>query len=239
MHGRDIRPTLSEAGKTQWLDLFQDEHVVVHAAPIRHSVACVGYVVCEKPIPGKIDLSLYAPHLERNRAALAALGVRQPNMKLRELQKGNDVHLPDGTVLRPPIPRPGFKMAILGDTCDSSGIADLAQSCDLLIHEATNAHLPGVDPETKEEDTEQTVEARTRSHGHSTPQMAGMFASTVQAKRLILNHFSARYAGDDDTNEESAKIMNGIADLARRHYNGEVTCARDFMTVEVQRPKAG
>lgn len=45
--------------------------------------------------------------------------------------------------------------------------------------------------------TYERVEEDAISHGHSTPLMAGAFASQVKAKMLVLNHFSARYKGDD------------------------------------------
>lgn len=222
-----------------WDTIYEDSLLKVHAAPILHSVPCVGYVVHEQPIPGKIDEGAYMPHLERNKAELLKMGVKNVGMKLGDLQRGLDVHLPDGTVLKPPEARPGFKFVILGDTYDPSGIADLAADADVLVHEATNAFLPGFeDLGDKLTDTAETVEQRCRSHGHSTPQMAGVFATRIKAKNLILNHFSARYPGDDDVNPEAARIMQAIASLAKEKFAGPVVCARDLMGFDIQRPTA-
>ncbi|KNZ74806.1 Zinc phosphodiesterase ELAC protein 1 [Termitomyces sp. J132] len=165
-----------------WKDIFKDDIISVSAAPIHHSVPCVGYVVTEAPVPG-------------------------------------------------PSRRKGRKVVILGDTFDPSPIIPLAMDADLLVHEATNAHLPGVDPATKDTDTYESVEARARSRGHSTPQMAGAFAKRVNAKRLILNHFSARYSGAES--QEAVDIMNAIGNLAAKEFGQEVECARDFMSSEV------
>jgi ribonuclease Z len=49
-------------------------------------------------------------------------------------------------------------------------------------------------------------------HGHSTPHMAGLFAKQVGAKRLIMNHFSARYLGDGSL--ESMQVMTRIEEQA-------------------------
>jgi ribonuclease BN (tRNA processing enzyme) len=49
-------------------------------------------------------------------------------------------------------------------------------------------------------------------HGHSTPLMAGLFAKRVGAKRLIMNHFSARYQGDASL--ESIQVMTRIEEQA-------------------------
>jgi ribonuclease Z len=49
-------------------------------------------------------------------------------------------------------------------------------------------------------------------HGHSTPGMAGQFSRKVGAKRLIMNHFSARYRGDASV--ESMSVMTHIEEQA-------------------------
>ena len=207
-----------------WPEIFAGPLVTVCAAPILHSVPCVGYVVEERPVPGKMDPKKYIPELKRTKTPMSAMS---------RLQKGESVTLADGTVLHGPARKPGRKIVILGDTYDPSPIAELAQDACLLIHEATNAHLPGVDPDTKEADTYETVEARAKSRGHSTPQMAGAFAKRIRARKLVLNHFSARYAGNDDVDEDARRIMTAIQQLAENTYGGEVVCARDLMTFDV------
>ena len=169
-----------------------------------------------------MDPKLYVPHIKRTGAPMSLLA---------QLQRGESVTLPDGTTLTGPARRPGRKIAILGDTYDPSPIAPIATDVDLLIHEATNAHLPGVDPATKAEDTYESVEARAKSRGHSTPQMAGAFAKSIGAKRLVLNHFSSRYPGDES--EETSRVMGAIGRLAEGEYGKPVTCARDLMSLDV------
>ena len=58
-----------------------------------------------------------------------------------------------------------------------------------------------------------SIERETRSHGHSTPEMAGRFCRKIRAKRLILSHFSPRYRGDPSL--EAMRTMWRLEDLAR------------------------
>lgn len=207
-----------------WRDIFANDLLTVSAAPTAHSVPCVGYVVHERPVPGKMDPKQYMPDIRRTKTPMSVMS---------RLQRGGNVTLNDGTTLQGPARRPGRKMVILGDTYDPSPIAELAADADVLIHEATNAHLPGVDPDTKPTDTFEIVEERARSRGHSTPQMAGAFATRIGTKQLLLNHFSARYAGNDDVDADAAKVMTAIRTLAQSEFEGEVICARDFMSIDV------
>jgi ribonuclease Z len=144
--------------------------LTVWAAPLRHRVPCVGYVVAESASPGRIDAD-----------AVTARGIA-PSRAYALLKAGQSVLAPDGSTIEPRDvvlpPRPGRKLVILGDTCDSRGIAAYARHADVLVHEATFqnalAHLA----------------ARA---GHSTAGQAGAFAAAIGAKQLCLTHFSSRY----------------------------------------------
>jgi len=226
---QDLHPSESPGGRNipqvggKWGEIFRDDVISVSAAPIFHSVPCVGYVVRETLVQGKVDPKLYIPHLKRTGTDMKVM---------REIQKGRTVTLADGTVLEGPPREPGRKIVILGDTHDPSPIEELAKEADLIVHEATNAHLPGVDGRAKAEDTYESVEERTKSRGHSTPQMAGRFAKRIGAGNLFLNHFSSRYSGGND--EPSRAIMEAIKQLAIAEFGSEeVVCARDLMSVEV------
>src|SRR5690606_27245737 len=100
-------------------------------------------------------------------------------------------------------------IAVLGDTYDATGMIELmtgeGRTCNVLVHEATNAFLPDIDPDTKTSDTYLDAEIRAREHGHSTPEVAGRFARSVGLGMggaageaiLVLNHFSSRYKDDE------------------------------------------
>lgn len=151
--------------------------MLVSAVPIQHTVPCVGFVFQEAPRPGTIDPKALVPILQKNKEALAQppWNLDNPMKVLGMMQKSQDpITLPDGTVLEPPaINNNGRKLVILGDTYDAESVAmdELGKDADLVVHESTNAFLPGLDETIKEDDTYETIEKKTKSHGHSTPQV--------------------------------------------------------------------
>jgi ribonuclease Z len=142
----------------------------VQAYPLKHKVACFGYVVTEPEKPGKLD------------AARAKQLGAQPK-DLGQLKAGKDITLADGTVVKSSDvlspPAPGKKIVMLGDTCNSDSLLEDGMGCDVVIHETT------YHAELKE---------KAIAGGHSTSQMAGEFAARLKAKKLIITHFSQRYS---------------------------------------------
>ena len=113
-----------------------------------HTVPCVGFVVQEKPRPGRLNAELLLPLIDRNTAELKSKGFPDPKklMKAFKVMKpGDSFTFPDGTVLRgseavAPARR-GRKIVVCGDTSDASAMVPLAMDADVLVHEATNSFL--------------------------------------------------------------------------------------------------
>jgi ribonuclease Z len=82
----------------------------------------------------------------------------------------------------------GRRVLILGDTVDSRAIAPVAYGADLVSHEATFAA---------------GMEGKAAVAQHSTAWMAGQFAWAVEARSLVLTHFSARYEGSSNGDRRS------------------------------------
>ena len=209
----------------------------VHAAPVHHTVPCVGYIISEESKPGRLLVEKVMPRLEANRDAIREeWGVRDPRAlmkRVKELGPSDTMALPDGTELKGSEvigeARRGRKVVILGDCCDASLCADLGRGADLLVHEATNAFLP----QFGDVGTEVGVERETARHGHSTPQMAARLARRMGARALVLTHFSQRY------HPANVGIMRAIANLASSEAGlppGCVASAHDGLVLPIFQP---
>ena len=238
--GRDIYPIYNHPrsydGAPVW-EIEDEGDVRVFAAPMSHGIPCVGYVVEELSRPGRLKNEYVEPIVQRNIAALKEAGFKVP-MKamavIKNLPPGGAFTFPDGTIVthddavEPP--RNGRKVVICGDTADSRALRGLAENADVIIHEATNTYLQGVDRDT-------SIREVTRDaivHGHSTPQLAGNFCKAVNGKRLILNHFSARYKGD--VSVDSLSIMMRIEMQAMKASGlneTQVAAAWDLMVLPI------
>jgi ribonuclease Z len=241
--GRDIYPIYhheysSDCGSPIWeVEVSADHDVHVYAAPMSHGVPCVGYAVNELPRPGRLRQEYVEPIVRRNLPALKEV-YRVP-MKvmsiIKNLRPGGSFRFPDGTIVHHEdaveSPRQGRKVVICGDTCSSRAMVKLAYDADVIVHEATNTFLAGVD---RSDLNQRLVERETIYHGHSTPQMAGLFAKQAQAQRLVLNHFSARYKGD--LSIESLSFMMRMEEQAMQSAGlneTQVVAAWDLMTLPI------
>eukprot|EP00571_Detonula_confervacea_P002825 CAMPEP_0172328084 /NCGR_PEP_ID=MMETSP1058-20130122/60165_1 /TAXON_ID=83371 /ORGANISM="Detonula confervacea, Strain CCMP 353" /LENGTH=747 /DNA_ID=CAMNT_0013045181 /DNA_START=739 /DNA_END=2982 /DNA_ORIENTATION=- len=251
--GRDIYPQYNHPQSTDGAPIWQvegnddesnnesdeDNEVSVYAAPMSHGVPCVGYVVQEHTQPGRLKPENVAPIIQRNYKGLVDAGVKNP-MKVmavvKNLPVGGSYTFPDGTVLKQEDvvepPRKGRKIVICGDTADCRSLEGLAQGADVLVHEATNTFLRGID----KEGNLRSVTRDAKIHGHSTPYMAGEFAKRINAKKLVMNHFSARYKGDQSI--DSMTIMSRMENQAVKASGlseDSVAAAWDFMVLPVAR----
>jgi len=114
-------------------------------------------------------------------------------------------------------PTVGRIITILGDTCNSAGIAESARDSDILVHETTyDCSL-----------TEQALRG-----AHSTTYMAADFAKEISAKKLVITHFSARY-------EDGSDITVGhlLQETQSRCPEIEVVAAQDLLEIDVPKKK--
>ncbi len=178
--------------------ICQEEEYEIQSAWAEHSIPSLAYALIEKPRPGRF-----------NPERAASLGVPKGPLWSR-LQRGFDVKLPDGRVIKPEDVlgprRPGRKIVYVGDTKPSENIANFAFGADVLIHEATFA---------------EDLAERAEEDMHSTPSGAALIAKKAKVKLLVLTHISARY-GDPEV----------LLEEARRTFPN-VLVAEDFMNIDV------
>ena len=131
--------------KNTW-DVLNDSKMTVSAAVLKHRVVCFGYVMQEAEKPGTLNVDV-----------LKSKGI-SPGPLYSKIKSGESIYAKDGSEIKPEDVLgpscPGRKVVILGDTCDSQKITDLAMDADVLIHEATNENAH----------KEKCIE-----NGHSTP----------------------------------------------------------------------
>src|SRR3954453_15316564 len=149
--------------------------------PVHHGVSAVGYVVAEHERPGEFD-------------AAAADGLGIPFGPERgALQRGESITLPDGRVLTPDAvlgpARPGRRVVITGDTAPVETVRVLAESADVLVHEATFS----------DEERERAADTL-----HSTAGQAAEIARDAGVRLLALTHVSPRYFAPPPPREAGA-----------------------------------
>ena len=164
-----------------------EEEYEVHAVWAEHTVPSLAYALIEKPRPGK-----FYPE------KAIKLGVPKGPLWSR-LQRGMNVELPDGRVIKPEDvlgpPRPGRKIVYSGDTRPSEKIVELSREADVLIHEAT---------------FDDGMMEKAADEGHSTAGEAAEVALAANVKLLVLTHISARYNNPRILLEQAKKIFPNV-----------------------------
>ncbi|WP_373528465.1 ribonuclease Z [Nostoc sp.] len=151
--------------------IYEDEDFTVSCGNLHHRITAFGYRVAEKDRSGRFDI-------EKAKALQIP-----PGRIYGQLKRGETVTLPDGRVIDgSQLCGPteiGRKIAYCTDTIYCDGAVELAHDADVLIHEATFAH----------QDADMAFQRL-----HSTSTMAAQTALAAGAHRLIMSHFSPRYA---------------------------------------------
>jgi len=191
-------------------EIFHDENYQVLSAPLKHRIHSWGFVVIEKDKQGR----LLVDKLQEYQIS--------PGRIYSHIKSGSieSVFLPDGSTIKSNEfigpPKKGRKLVLLGDTCDSHRIEDIARNADLLLHECT----------LMERDFEKAI-----TFGHSTGKMAGAFANKIKAKKLVLTHF-----GNRNQENEEERIKESVLQ-ASEHFREEIIAAYDLLRVPIVRPK--
>jgi ribonuclease Z len=169
----------------------------------RHGRDALGYALVEEERPGRFDVE-----------AADRLGV--PFGRERgALQRGEEVTLADGRVVRPDEVlgegRAGRKIVLTGDTAPSDRIVEVAYGADVLVHEATFC----------EDEADRAAETE-----HSTALGAARVGRDAEVRLLALTHVSSRYTGGDVEREARTVFADTVV-------------PRDFDVIDVPFPERG
>ncbi|MBN3896596.1 MAG: ribonuclease Z [Nostoc sp.] len=185
--------------------IYEDDDFTVSCGNLHHRITAFGYRVAEKDRSGRFDV-------EKAKALQIPPGQIYGQLKRGETVTLADGRVIDGTQLCGPT-EIGRKIAYCTDTIYCDGAVELAHDADVLIHEATYAH----------QDADMAFQRL-----HSTTTMAAQTALAAGAHRLIMSHFSPRYA-PGNTLELKDLLKEARAIFPRTDI------AYDFMIHEVPR----
>jgi ribonuclease Z len=168
---------------------------------VEHNIPSLAYAFEEHSRPGRF-----------NKQVALDLGIPEGPL-FGKLQRGQSIKLNDKTITPDMVlgeVRPGRKVVYTGDTRPSRSVVELAQNCDVIIHDATM-------------DTE--LEEKANKYGHSSARQAAEIAAEAGAKELYLTHISPRY--------EDSELMESQA----RPIFPNTKVAHDFLEVEIKLSK--
>jgi ribonuclease Z len=167
--------------------IYDDKSLRVYSFPMKHRIECCGYLFEEKERKPKIT-----------RESIAHYGLIPS--QIIQLKNGLPVVLENGSTLEPQTvceePEPPKRFAYCSDTAYSEKVIEAIKGCSTVYHESTFL---------------ESEAERAKSTFHSTAKQAAQVAKAVGAKRLILGHFSSRYATEELFKVEASAIFNNVS----------------------------
>jgi len=163
--------------------IFEDRSVQVFSIPLKHRVPASGFLFEEKPRDR---------HIKRDMIDFYNI----PTWRIPKIKQGEDFITNEGEIipnekltLPPEKPK---RFAYCSDTAYYEKIIPIITDVDLLFHEATF-----MDNEA----------ARAKSTMHSTAAQAATIAQKANVRKLIIGHYSARYANKNGLLHEAKAIF--------------------------------
>lgn len=181
--------------------IYENRTIEVWSIPLRHRIACCGYLFREKEPQSKI-----------HKHVIDLYGINP--LEIAQLKRGECISLPDGQKLcsdyesatitspslgtvrtiapllyRPYAPR---SYAYCSDTSASGRVAEIVKGTTLLYHESTYMHAD---------------KKMASATGHSTAQQAATIAAQAEVSHLLLGHYSSRYKDLDALLHEAQAVF--------------------------------
>ncbi|AKH94530.1 ribonuclease Z [Elizabethkingia anophelis] len=168
---RGFQIVYNELEGDQSQKVYEDDKLEVWTIPLDHRIYCNGYLFREKPKDRRLNMAEISKY---------------PEIEIcdyHNLKRGKDFVLSDGYVLKNEVlttdPEPPVSYAFCSDTRFKEDIIPIIENVDVLYHESTFLH-----------DLKEMADYT----GHTTAKEAAIIAQRAGVKKLILGHFSNRYA---------------------------------------------
>ncbi len=176
--------------------VYEDEMISVDTIPMDHRVPCTGFLFREQP-------------KERNILKAKIEEYQIPFQQIKAIKKGADFECESGEIIPNAeltlAPKPRRAYAYCSDTAYFEAIIPQIQAVDLLYHESTYL-----------EDMTHLAAER----GHATAKEAARIAFKAQAKKLLIGHFSSRYADLSGFEKEARDVFpNSFLALEGKTFN--------------------
>lgn len=163
--------------------VYEDRSLSVSTIPLKHRIPCCGYMFREKPI---------LPHIRREMLDFYNV----PLSRFNNIKNGEDWITEEGEVIKNSIltkpADPPRSYAYCSDTAYMPELWKVVKNVNVLYHESTYAG-----------DNEDMA----RMYYHSTSQQAAYVAKNADVGKLLLGHYSSRYANEEVLLDEAVKIF--------------------------------
>lgn len=192
--GLDFKVEFHPVDTTSHALIHEDRSVSVYSIPLRHRIACCGYLFREKEL---------LPHIRRDMIDF----YRIPLCEINNIKNGKDWITEEGQTIpytrltTPALPPRSY--AYCSDTIYLPKLSSLVEGVDLLFHEATFLH----------EDLQRAQETF-----HTTALQAATLAKDSHVKALCIGHFSARYEEESVLLDEAKSVFEHTI-LAKENLN--------------------
>lgn len=163
--------------------LVENDKIRISAFPVTHRIECYGFLFEEKQGKRKLLIEQVRKY-------------KIPITFYSSLQAGLDYITPKGEVIRnervTAPPEAGKRYAFCADTRYDEGIIPYIYGCDAIYHETTYLD---------------NMRDKADLRFHSTTRQAAEIARKARVKRLLIGHFSSKYAVLDAFQEEAREVF--------------------------------
>jgi ribonuclease Z len=168
---------------TEAATLLDNEKLSVKCFRTNHRIECYGFVFNQKKQPRKLD-------------PVKAQAYEIPSSFYGRLKNGEDYTRKDGSVILNELVTeeaiPGKTYAFCADTKYDESIIPHIQGADMIYHETTYLD---------------NLRERAESRFHSTTKQAALIAQKAGVKKLLIGHFSSKYATLEEFEQEAREVF--------------------------------